>query len=942
MDALATALLRRKGRLYLPTPASTVPADAEAWVRVVETDLAERGWLLTASARSRLAGLERHVRTQWADWLLAAADQSVGAHRVHTPLFRSFPKTPANPDALFVERLLAHWFQDSDVRCILCGEEGTVRPVDPCGHLVCQRCFDPSEYSACPICGRRAAGAGVIQVEAIRPPGEPLRVTVISLGEDLLADAADARDELVARPGALSERDRDDLRALIEATSPEDLTWLPEVVPSRQTSALVGAWALQHVVLLQDVERVVSQVAARWATATDVARTLWAYSGGDPGLDLPMPERPGPDERWRPPDEPAARVPRPRVRAIPRQLRRAALSHLQSLGAAASGEDMHRHPTVWKRIAERVHPFEWVTRYPEAAVAFAAVRSTRASVDSPLGRAILAAVARHQGLLAVASHPDGRISVRSRSFASVVEETLSAGDVGRTLSILGSRPGELWRRIDHLARTVGDDPEGQRAVTDAAAASASQVSPGVLAAAAAELRGRDATVPIVEDVAVEEQVERAEAGETATTTARRRWLRRGSRGDGSRTVTQAAESGRPLRPPAPAPGTPRRVFFPRGNVARSWTEPERRGPLPPVLVAELRATVDRELARRASLLTKFDLALIDAALIDVPAPTLTRASSAQLAGWTRGTRLAMPDNDVLRLFLHWVDLPTTRVDLDLSCAFFREDWSHAGHCDYTSLRFHKDAAIHSGDFTSAPAPFGATEFLDLTIGALVGAGVRYAIPVVFSYNDVPFELLPEAFAGFSLPAAQDAQFDPGRVVQRFDLRGDTRMLVPFIVDVTTRDLLWVDIHVTSRGYGHRAGRHSSNLGRLGADMWDHFMARRRPTMLDVAAWHGLARAREVFVADFDVRRASRINSEAEAAAVANAIRDAASSTPAAALPEIAGHSVLAVLRDADLVRTVLGGDCADGSVVAAPVGRAEAPWQTIRPDELLAGLTVAR
>jgi hypothetical protein len=941
MDAIATALLRRKGRLYLPSPASTRPADAEPWVRVVETDLADRGWLLAASARSRLAGLERHVRTQWADWLLAAADQSVGAHRVHTPLFRSFPRTPANPDALFVERLLAHWFQDSDVRCILCGEEGTVRPVDPCGHLVCQRCFDPSDYTACPICGRRAAGSGVIQVEATRPAGTPLRLTVVTLGEDLTADASEARDELVARPGAHSERDRDDLRALIDATSPVDLTWLPEVVPSRETSALVGAWALQHVVLPRDVETVVAQVASRWMTATDVARTLWAYSGGDPGLVLPTAERPGPDETWRPPNEPVARVPRPRVRALPRQLRRAALAHLQSLGAAVAAEDMSRHPTVWKRLAERVHPFEWIPRFPESAVAFAAVRSTRVAMDSPLGQAIVGAVGRYEGLLTIVSHSDGRISVRSRSFASVVEVSLSDGDIDGALSILRTRPGELWRRVDHLARAAGDDPALQRAVADAAAAAASQVAPGVLAGAAAELRGREATVPAAEQIEVATRVEASEVA--AGPTGRLRWLRRGERGERSQTATQRTQSSRPPRPAAPPPpGTPRRVFFPRGNVARSWTEPERRGPLPLALVAELRATVDRELARRASLLAKFDIALIDAALIDVPAPTRTRAASAQLAGWTRGTRLAMPDHDVLRLFLHWVELPTTRVDLDLSCAFFRDDWSHAGHCDYTSLRFNKDAALHSGDLTSAPAPFGATEFLDLTIDALVDARVRYAIPVVFSYNDVPFELLPEAFAGFSLPTARDAQFDPGRVVQRFDLRGDTRMLVPFIIDVTTRDLLWVDIHVTSRGYGHRAGRHSSNLGRLGADLWEHFMARSRPTMLDVAVWHALARANEVFVVDLGTRGATRISTDREAAAVATAIREAAIVTPVSALPEITGRAVLAMLQDADAAGSALGSDCAAGSVVAAAIGRAEEPWQTIRPDELLAGLTVVR
>ena len=119
MDALTTTLLRRGNRLYLPDPGPHDPPDGEQWVRAVEADLMEHGWLLDAQARHRLASLDVAVRTQWADWLLAVADEEVGAHRFHTPLYRQFPDTPTNPDAVFVGRVLAFWFQDSDVRCVL-------------------------------------------------------------------------------------------------------------------------------------------------------------------------------------------------------------------------------------------------------------------------------------------------------------------------------------------------------------------------------------------------------------------------------------------------------------------------------------------------------------------------------------------------------------------------------------------------------------------------------------------------------------------------------------------------------------------------------------------------------------------------------------------------------------------------------------------------------
>ena len=105
MDRLSSTLLRRLQRVYLPPDESEAPEDGQDWVRVLETDLADRGWLLDKAVRDRLSRSDRVTRTQWADWLLAVADQSVGAHQVHVPLFRSFPEIPRDLDRLFVDRV---------------------------------------------------------------------------------------------------------------------------------------------------------------------------------------------------------------------------------------------------------------------------------------------------------------------------------------------------------------------------------------------------------------------------------------------------------------------------------------------------------------------------------------------------------------------------------------------------------------------------------------------------------------------------------------------------------------------------------------------------------------------------------------------------------------------------------------------------------------------
>ncbi|MFG3604701.1 RING finger family 4 domain-containing protein [Micromonospora chersina] len=371
MDALATILLRRAGAVALPSPAAARPADGDAWVASLEADLAATGWLLDASIRRRFALLDPVTRMRWADFVCAVTAELVGADREHVPLFRSFPDTPADADRLYVERLIVHLLQTAAAPCVLCGAEGRVHALDPCGHLVCANCFDSDAYTACPICGRRlTAGNSYLPLRAEAAPptsatAPPLRLRRLTLDHSPTGTAVRLRDSLVGRATALGEADLADLRTLVAATAPDRLDWLPAVVPARETLAVVIADALHRTALTEAHEPVLAEAAARWDTATDVARALWAYSGGDPGLVLPRRRRDDAlSEAYRPVDEPAVTVGAPRARALPRPLRRTVLAFLGSLDLPTAAEDLARHPTVWKRLAERLHPYEWVHRVP--------------------------------------------------------------------------------------------------------------------------------------------------------------------------------------------------------------------------------------------------------------------------------------------------------------------------------------------------------------------------------------------------------------------------------------------------------------------------------------------------------------------------------------------------------------------------------------------------
>ncbi|MBU2664728.1 hypothetical protein KOI35_14590 [Actinoplanes bogorensis] len=913
MDPLAVVLLRRTGRVAVDIRGEA-PDDGAGWVAALEADLAERGWVLRDDLRTAATAMPSLDRIRWADWLLATVDEMAGADRPMAPLYRRFPDTPRDTDAVYVQRLLAHLFAMPGAPCVLCGDDDQGEPLDPCGHLVCPKCFSPYEVSACPICGRRLTGDNdyltiaepATATAARTPPPWPMRLA--ALETDPRAAAVRLRDQLVARPAALSEADRADLRVLIGATVPGRLDWLPAEVPVRETLAVVIAWALLDAPL--ELDELLAAAGSRWDTATDVARTLWAYSGGDPGLVLPRKPQPGgPRSAWRPGHEPVVAVPAPRVRALPRPLRRAVLAHLDARGTANAAEDMLRHPAIWKRLAERLHPFEQVTAHPAAAVAFAALRASRTPREGALGAAILAAFERDPEHLTLTTHPDDRIGVRLRTHASLVERAVADGDVPEAVRLLAQRPGELWRRVDQLLR-ASDDPAP---VLAALKATAGRVSAGVLASAAAALAGRDRTVRA--------NAEQLAATATARAGARARTERVHDEplvvnvGSALREATRRLLGGHDTAAPdapetggivggRPGPGMPRRVFFPRGSVTTTWTEPERRARLTVSAIQAVRETVDAELTARAARLGRFDVALIDEGLAEVPAPMRERAASAQTAGWPRGSVRELPEADVLRLFLHWEEPAETRVDLDLSCVFFDARWRRIGHCDYTELRFRQDAAVHSGDLTSAPGPLGATEFLDLDLTLLRVVDVRYVVPTVLSFNAVPFEQMTEAFAGLMLPEAEGAQFDGARVLQRFALSGDARMMMPMVIDVEDRRLLWTDLTLPGGGYGHSVGRHVDQMARAAADQWDHFTGGHRTRLLDLARWHAAGRAGQVLSVGDD-------------------------------RPDLSGSSVLAAVVDASSLPSPVG----PGSVALTVTGRAAEPWTQVAAADLLGELS---
>ncbi|MGW0435806.1 MXAN_6230/SCO0854 family RING domain-containing protein [Micromonospora sp. NPDC003197] len=769
-EPLAAVLLRRTG-LVAPglltgggqriKQSGRQPVSTANGLLALEADLLSLGWLLGPRLRDHLAGQTTEALAAIGLGLLATLENLVGADVPHVPLFRKFPRSvPADTYDLYLQRVFTLLRQEPDQPCVHCARTRTVRPVAPCAHLICDACWDMTDYSGCPLChGRIDLQEPFLPVAAPPKGGKPIqmprRAAVLELAADLNRSVHQLINGLLDRHTPLTPQDRTDLTVLLNRVGHGDLGWLPDRIPVRETRATVLGRLVADPAL---ADRLPELLATHVDTATDVLRLLYVLHGGDPGLvDPPQ-----------------------RHHSLPRRVRRALLDRLDALPLPAVAEDLRRHRVAWLHAAEQLHPFEQAHRHPRAAVAFAVLRRTTIDESTRLGRLLAQTADKHSDVLRRAGN-----RLRLHGWAGRVETAMATGDLETTVRLAAQRPGELLRRLVALAGRTDDGDALVSTVGDAVPA----VAPGVLLAALGAVRA--ATWP-------------------ANT----------------------------------------RLYFPRGGSARLFTESDRRPRLSADLGGELDMLLADEFLARAGSLPPVETALLDAALVDLVAPFTERTAAPSLVRLPRGSRQPLPTGRIVRLFVHWTEPAQAQVDLDLSVAMFDNNGHSVGWCDYTELRYGKTAAVHSGDLTSAPAPLGASEFVDLDLRALRKLGIRYLTMIVFSYNDVPFEAMTDAFAGFMGDPGRDSRpFEPKAVEQRFDLTGNVRIATPLLVDLQTRTLCWVDATLGGAGGQHNVARYAETLGRLTTAVNRYFTAGHRVSLWEVACWHAAARTRTVHVRD---------------------------------------------------------------------------------------------
>ncbi|MFE1442641.1 hypothetical protein [Streptomyces sp. NPDC058739] len=210
----------------------------------------------------------------------------------------------------------------------------------------------------------------------------------------------------------------------------------------------------------------------------------------------------------------------------------------------------------------------------------------------------------------------------------------------------------------------------------------------------------------------------------------------------------------------------RRVFVNRAGGG--WVADDTRAPVPAPEREALIAALDAETARR---LPDPGHLLVDPEMLDVALPLSGRAAPSGLGVLPRGS-LSRVEGELLRFFVYWKERGRT-TDYDLSAVMLDDAFDTLAWLSWTSLT--EVEGEHSGDITEAP--HGASEFIDLRLGAVRGT---YLVPEVDVYAGEGFDEVAESFFGFMLREAEQRgrPFEPRTVRLKSDLRGPGRVALP--------------------------------------------------------------------------------------------------------------------------------------------------------------------
>lgn len=218
---------------------------------------------------------------------------------------------------------------------------------------------------------------------------DDVKLKVITLGD--IEDFNLIFTRLIGSKTSIPEIDKKDIEWFVKYYQNNISKLFPKEILLKENIAFLGATLTRYTDIFENFLK------EQLKTATDILRFVTALSEGDVSL-----------------------AENTKFKNIKKKDRRLILSLLENCKAIT--EDMLRYKEQWKRIGEKLHPFEYKNKFPKCFEAFDILRN-----DKPF-----------------------------ETFNGKVEKLLLERDAESLAVLLKSRPGEFARKLDNLIRITED------------------------------------------------------------------------------------------------------------------------------------------------------------------------------------------------------------------------------------------------------------------------------------------------------------------------------------------------------------------------------------------------------------------------------------------------------------------------------------------------------
>lgn len=177
---------------------------------------------------------------------------------------------------------------------------------------------------------------------------------------------------------------------------------------------------------------------------------------------------------------------------------------------------------------------------------------------------------------------------------------------------------------------------------------------------------------------------------------------------------------------------------------------------------------------------------------ELPVPLVARDTATTDYAIDRGAEIDVAGSgDVLRLFSHWTAQAHQNGYVDLGVVLLDEDFSHMGALTWNTWYRYRDLGTYSGD-KHVYAGDSAAEYYDIELSK-VEDGVRYLAVTLQSWSGYPLDTV-DMVAGAMFRSAPDSGevFEPRSIVSAFKPTTSSLQAVPYVFDLETHKLIWLD------------------------------------------------------------------------------------------------------------------------------------------------------